>query len=113
MPGTVIGKKMNLGFIGKVSRDGDAVIVNRIVSNDEASTPINFGSAVFLNDDNTVRNFKTGDTVNKFVGIAVATVIHTGILIFLRFAFFFPAKFVNNLFKFHLTTALEKNYIVL
>lgn len=75
MPGTVIGKKMNLGFIGKVSRDGDAVIVNRIVSNDEPSTPIKFGSAVFLNDDNTVRNFKTGDTVNKFVGIAVATVI--------------------------------------
>lgn len=75
MPGTVIGKKINLGFVGKVSRDGDAVIVNRVVSNAEDSTPIKFGGAVFLNDDNTVRNFKTGDTVNKFVGIAVATVI--------------------------------------
>ena len=75
MPGSTIGKKMNLGYLGKISRDGDALVVNRAVSNEEDSLPIKFGSPVFLNDDNTVRNWKTGDTVNKFVGIAVATVI--------------------------------------
>lgn len=75
MPGKVIGKKMNLGYIGKVSRDGDVLIINRAVSDSETDTAINFGAAVFLNDDNTVRNYKTNDTVSNFVGIAVATVV--------------------------------------
>ncbi len=75
MPGSVIGKKMSLGYVGKISRDGDALVANRVVSNDTDSKAINFGSPVFLNDDNTVRNWKTGDTVSKFAGIAVATVI--------------------------------------
>ena len=75
MPGSVIGKKMSLGYVGKISRDGDALVANRVVSNDADSKAIGFGSPVFLNDDNTVRNWKTGDTVSKFAGIAVATVI--------------------------------------
>lgn len=82
MPGTVIGKALNLGYIGKISRDGDAIVTNRIVSGE--SEAIDFGAAVFLNDDNTVRNVTvTGDvgeetstdTVDKFVGIAVAEVV--------------------------------------
>lgn len=83
MPGSVIGKVMNLGFIGKISRDGDAIVINRIVSGEEEN-PVKFGAAVFLNDDNTVRNVAlegeegsetTSDTIDKFVGIAVAEVI--------------------------------------
>lgn len=79
MPGAVIGKALNLGYIGKISRDGDAIVTNRIVSG--KSEAIDFGAAVFLNDDNTVRNVTvTGDetstdTVDKFVGIAVAEVV--------------------------------------
>ena len=82
MPGAVIGKALNLGYIGKISRDGDAIVTNRIVSGE--SEAIDFGAAVFLNDDNTVRNVTvTGeqgsetstDTIDKFVGIAVAEVV--------------------------------------
>lgn len=73
MAGKTIGKVMNLGYIGKVSRDGDVLIINRIVSGE--SEAIDFGAAVFLNDDNTVRNVKDGDTAAKFIGVAVATVI--------------------------------------
>lgn len=82
MPGAVIGKVLNLGYIGKISRDADAIVINRIVSGE--SEAIDFGAAVFLNDDNTVRNITvTGepgseastDTVEKFVGIAVAEVV--------------------------------------
>ena len=82
MPGSVIGKVLNLGYIGKISRDADAIVINRIVSGE--SEAIDFGAAVFLNDDNTVRNVAlegeegsetTSDTVDKFVGIAVAEVV--------------------------------------
>lgn len=82
MPGSVIGKVLNLGYIGKISRDADAIVINRIVSG--KSEAIDFGAAVFLNDDNTVRNvIVTGavgeeastDTVDKFAGIAVAEVV--------------------------------------
>lgn len=82
MPGSVIGKVLNLGYIGKISRDADAIVINRIVSGE--SEAIDFGAAVFLNDDNTVRNvvFSGGpggetstDTVDKFAGIAVAEVV--------------------------------------
>ncbi len=79
MPGAVIGKALNLGYIGKISRDGDAIVTNRIVSG--KSEAIDFGAAVFLNNDNTVRNVtvtgdeKSTDTVDKFVGIAVAEVV--------------------------------------
>lgn len=73
MPGAVIGKQMNLGYIGKIARDGDALIINRIVNGE--SDPITFGDAVFLNDDNTVHSATTSDTVDKYVGVAVATVV--------------------------------------
>ena len=82
MPGAVIGKALNLGYIGKISRDGDAIVINRIVSG--KSEAIDFGAAVFLNDDNTVRNVTvtseqgsetSADTIDKFVGIAVAEVV--------------------------------------
>ena len=79
MPGAVIGKALNLGYIGKISRDGDAIVINRIVSGE--SEAIDFGAAVFLNDDNTVTvtgetdSETSTDTVDKFVGIAVAEVV--------------------------------------
>lgn len=46
MPGSVIGKVLNLGYIGKISRDADAIVINRIVSGE--SEAIDFGAAVFL-----------------------------------------------------------------
>lgn len=73
MAGAVIGKRMNLGYIGKISRDADAIVINRIT--DGESEAIDFGSAVFLTETNTVRNAATEDTVGQFVGVAVATVV--------------------------------------
>ena len=75
MPGTVIGKRMNLGFIGKVSRDADTIIDARVVSDAANEFPISFGAAVFINTDNTVRPILgTDTTLAKFAGIAVAEV---------------------------------------
>ena len=75
MPGTVIGKTLNLGFIGKVARDADTVIDARVVSDTASEYPIAFGAAVFINTDNTVRPIlETDTTLAKFAGIAVAEV---------------------------------------
>ena len=75
MSGKVIGKHMNLGFIGKVSRDADTIIDARVVSDSANEYPILFGAAVFINTDNTVRPILgTDTTLTKFAGIAVAEV---------------------------------------
>ena len=65
MPGAVIGRRMNLGYSGTVSRSSDNVIINRI-----AEDKILFGEPVILNPDNTVSRVKVieGETV---IGIAV------------------------------------------
>ena len=73
MPGTVIGKSMNFGWAGKVSRDADCIIEQRITGANEA---ISFGAPVFLNTDNSVRNFNavSDATMAKFMGVALAEV---------------------------------------
>lgn len=75
MPGAVIGKRMNLGYIGKVTRDADLIVDARVVSDTEGDFPISFGAAVFLNTDNTYRGaLATDATLGSFVGIAIAEV---------------------------------------
>jgi len=86
MPGTVIGKSLNLGFIGKISRNIDNIISSRLVKSildgggAETLKSIPFGKAVVLNTDNTYSLF--GDsgsgvsaaTAALFAGIAVGEV---------------------------------------
>jgi hypothetical protein len=73
MPGTVIGKSLNLGYPGSVSRSADAIIDNRVVRpTDTANIP--FGSPAVLNADNTYSAFGAGSTAALFAGIAVRNV---------------------------------------
>lgn len=75
MPGTVIGKKLNLGYAGKVARSADRIIINRMYekSNTEA---LAFGLPVFL-DTNGCHGWATGNTSAQFVGISAATVVQS------------------------------------
>lgn len=67
MAGKVIGRKMNIGFIGTMSRSSDNVVVNRV-----AKEQISFGDVVVLNEDNTVSPFNfSGDEAQNIIGIAV------------------------------------------
>lgn len=84
MPGTVIGKSLNLGYAGKISRNGYNTISSRFVKSildgngAETLPSIGFGEAVVLNSDNTYSKFGTtgsgvaAATAANFAGIAVA-----------------------------------------
>lgn len=84
MPGSVIGKSLNLGFPGKISRNADNVIrarmVKSIISGSETQPNIPFGAPVKLNSDNTYSLFTATGTgiaeakAEKFAGIAIAEV---------------------------------------
>ncbi len=79
MPGASIGKILNLGYPGSVSRQVDAVIDNRpvksnIVSNVEQEPSIVFGDPVVLNSDNTYTKFGASNTAAQFSGIAARQV---------------------------------------
>lgn len=69
MPGSVIGKELNLGYAGTVSRSIDTIITPKIIK--ENSNPILFGEPVVLNSDNSYSRFEEDGTAEKFVGIAV------------------------------------------
>lgn len=69
MPGKVIGKRLNYGYEGNVSRSVDAVITNRL-----SKGAIPFGRPVILNEDNTVSAFVEESTADDFVGISVREV---------------------------------------
>ena len=56
MPGSVIGKSLNLGYPGSISRSADAIIANRLFRATDTGT-IPFGSPVVLNPDNTYSAF--------------------------------------------------------
>jgi hypothetical protein len=73
MPGSVIGKTMNLGYVGSVSRSLDAVIDNRVVKSSDSAS-INFGDPVVLNTDNTYSKFGASGTAAAFAGIALREV---------------------------------------
>jgi len=73
MPGFAVGKALNLGYPGSVSRSADAIITNRLVRETDTEN-INFGDAVVLNSDNTYSKFGSGGTAATFAGIAVREV---------------------------------------
>lgn len=52
MPGSTIGKRLNFGYPGNVSRSADAIITNRPVKSTDLNN-ISFGDAAALNSDNT------------------------------------------------------------
>lgn len=86
MPGTVIGKNLNLGYAGKVSRNPLNKINSRMVKSildgngAETMAAVPFGAAVVTNTDNTYSLFgATGTGVSaatfaNFGGIAVSEV---------------------------------------
>jgi hypothetical protein len=76
MPGTTVGKSMNLGYPGNISRSADAIIENRIVRPADVAN-INFGDPVILNSDNTYSAFGAAGTAATFAGIAVREVKQT------------------------------------
>lgn len=56
MPGTTIGKSLNYGYPGTVSRNGPHIITNRPLRTTNV-TSANFGDPVVLNQDNTFSKF--------------------------------------------------------
>lgn len=76
MPGKVIGKSLNLGYPGNISRSVDAIIDNRVVKPTDTDN-INFGDPVVLNDDNTYSKFGATGTADTFGGIAIREVKQT------------------------------------
>ena len=70
MPGTVIGKKLNYGFPGQISRHGDEVSRTFPVKEGE----IVFGEAVALNEDGTVQAFGANHEAKDFCGVAMRRV---------------------------------------
>lgn len=76
MSGSVIGKELNLGYAGTVSRSADAIITPKIIKSvihekKETAEPILFGEPVVLNNDNSYSRFGANGTATTFVGIAV------------------------------------------
>ena len=69
MPGKVIGKIMNYGFPGTVSRSGDAVI--EVYA---AGADIQFGQPVVLDAAGKVIPFGAANTAADFIGVACRTV---------------------------------------
>lgn len=72
MPGTVIAKHMNLGYAGKITKDADVIVFNRMVNHDSADIP--FGAPVCLLGENEYEGWYGASTLEKFAGIAVAIV---------------------------------------
>lgn len=83
MPGAAIGIELNLGYPGTVSRSVDTIttarrLQSKIEGDKETASPILFGEAVILNnEDNTYSKFGEGNTAKDFVGIAVREVKQT------------------------------------
>ena len=65
----VVGKRLQLGFIGSQSRSSDWITDTRV-----SASEIPFGAPVLLNPDNTVVLFGEDATDDRFVGFAVRIV---------------------------------------
>jgi hypothetical protein len=74
MPGKAIGRKLNYGFAGTVSRNPDNIIAARRLTED--SEPVVFGQAVALNTDGSVERISE-DNAENFIGFAVRVVKQT------------------------------------
>lgn len=70
MPGTVIGKAMNVGYPGSFSRNGDFVSSSRPVK----TAALKFGAAAMLNTDNTYSPATASFAMTTFAGIALREV---------------------------------------
>ena len=75
MSGKVIGKSFDIGYAGTVSKSADAIISQKAVS--VQSKEIIYGQAVVLEEDNTIRSVKEGDTEDRVLGVAVREVRQT------------------------------------
>jgi hypothetical protein len=79
MPGTTIGKSLNLGYAGKISRNADAVVdaksIKSIINGSSVETQpsITFGAAVVQNADNTVSLFGATGTASDSTVVASPT----------------------------------------
>ena len=108
MPGAVIGKAMNYGWAGKITRDADMIIESRIVGAD--SDDIKFGDPVYLDTDNTVRKVETTDTtIVAFAGVAVAGIRQT-IDYATQEAYFTPKTQADVLVRGSILVALPATY---
>jgi len=65
MPGTAIGKTLDIGFAGTVSRNPHPIITARALR----GAPVVFGQAMALNPDNTYSAFEDTGDMDMFVGI--------------------------------------------
>ena len=74
MPGKAIGKRLNFGFVGTVSRNPDNIIAARRLNAD--SPTVIFGQAVALNTDNSIALI-SADNADNFIGFAVRAVKQT------------------------------------
>lgn len=72
MPGTVIGKTLNYGYPGQVSRMGDEVSRTRPVK--ESTANVLFGAPVVINEDGTCQLMGTGHKAENFAGVAMRRV---------------------------------------
>lgn len=70
MPGTVIGKVMNVGYPGSSSRNGDFISHSRAVK----TGAIKFGKAAMLATDNTYTPADAAFAMTTFAGIALREV---------------------------------------
>jgi len=69
MPGQVIGKRLQQGYPGSPTRSSDIVVLNRVCVGE-----LPFGAPVFLNPDNTVKQFGSDGADARFMGFAVRIV---------------------------------------
>lgn len=79
MPGTVIGKIMNFGYAGNISRSADAIVDNKILKSTlsggvEQNASVAFGEPAILNSDNSYSRFGSTGTMATLAGIAVREV---------------------------------------
>lgn len=73
MPGTVIGKTLNFGYPGQISRQGDEISRTRPVKKGAANIP--FGAAVEIGTDGTCTLLGAGSgTAAAFAGVAMRRV---------------------------------------
>ena len=71
MPATVIGKSLNLGYHGNVSRNDPRTLV---MSRPVKTAAIPFGIPVVLNTDNTYSPMTSDDAFAVFAGVALRNV---------------------------------------
>lgn len=70
MPGTVIGKVMNVGYPGSFSKNGDFIASPRPVK----TAALKFGAVTMLNTDNTYSPATASFAMTTFAGIALREV---------------------------------------